>query len=216
MSVRIPGIIFLCGGEDEFLNYGIPLTMKVFQKYPSQVNNQLLSTQLASQARTDKNHCRRQTGGSAMLGAQIKHMVASCRIMSQEGPNRMNKQASSMSTIVMAMQIINHSDFSCYAIHVLEDAMKSPIFLNMDDDDDSRLNVRSSFFSSISILPEASAELFFNAAPAIFLAETVLLFCSTVLFTEFASIFLATTCTSLSMAETDGTELTLANTVIPS
>ena len=60
----------------------------------------------------------------------------------------MNKQASSMSNIVMAMQIINRmadnqilekdSDFSCYATHVLEDAMKSPIFLNMDDDD-SRL-----------------------------------------------------------------------------
>lgn len=130
---------------------------------PSEVNNQLLSTQVASQVRTDKNASRRaqksvlkantvqlkrnrrQSGGSAMLGAQIKHMVASCRIMSQGGPNRMNKQASSMSTIAMAMQIINRmvdnnilekgSDFWCYATHVLEDAVKREIFLNMDDDD---------------------------------------------------------------------------------
>ena len=60
----------------------------------------------------------------------------------------MNKQASSMSTIAMAMQIINRmvdnnilekgSDFWCYAAHVLEDAAKREIFLNMDDDD-SRL-----------------------------------------------------------------------------
>ena len=57
----------------------------------------------------------------------------------------MNKQASSMSTIAMAMQIINRmvdnnilekgSDFWCYATHVLEDAVKREIFLNMDDDD---------------------------------------------------------------------------------
>ena len=53
-----------------------------------------------------------------------------------------------MSTIVMSMQIINRmvdnqilekgSDFWCYATHVLEDAVKREIFLNMDDDD-SRL-----------------------------------------------------------------------------
>ena len=75
-------------------------------------------------------------------------MVASCRIMSQGGQNKMNKQASSMSTIAMSMQIINRmvdnqilekgSDFWCYATHVLEDAVKREIFLNMDDDD-SRL-----------------------------------------------------------------------------
>ncbi|KAJ8442705.1 hypothetical protein Cgig2_001798 [Carnegiea gigantea] len=87
---------------------------------PSQVNNQLLSTQVANQVRTDKNvfrraqksipntntvqlkRNRRQSGGSA-----IKHMVVSCRIMSQGGPNGMNKQASSMSTIALTMQIIN-------------------------------------------------------------------------------------------------------------
>ena len=60
----------------------------------------------------------------------------------------MNKESSSMSTIAMAMQIINRmvknqllekgSDFWCYAIHVLEDAVKREIFLHMDDDD-SRL-----------------------------------------------------------------------------
>ncbi|KAJ8437650.1 hypothetical protein Cgig2_028588 [Carnegiea gigantea] len=121
---------------------------------------------MASQAKTDKNvsrraqkyvlktntvqlkRNRRQSGGSAMLSAQIKHMVASYRIMSQAGPNRMNKQASSMSTIAMAIQIINRmvdnqilekgSDFWCYANHVLEDAVKREIFLNIDDDD-SRL-----------------------------------------------------------------------------
>ncbi|KAJ8433056.1 hypothetical protein Cgig2_020623 [Carnegiea gigantea] len=133
---------------------------------PSQVGNQLLNTQVASQAGTYENlsrraqmfmlktnnvplkRNRRQSGGSAMLGAQIKQMVASCRIMSQGGPNKMNKQASSMSTIAMSMQIINRmvdnqilekgSDFWCYATHVLEDAVKREIFLNMDDDD-SRL-----------------------------------------------------------------------------
>ncbi|KAJ8424598.1 hypothetical protein Cgig2_028658 [Carnegiea gigantea] len=121
-----------------------------------------VDTQVASQVRTNKNVSRQaqkfvlktntvqlkrnrmQSGGFAMLGAQIKHMVASCRIMSQAGPNRMNKQASSMSTIAMAMQIINHmvdnnilekgSDFWCYATHVLEDAVKRETFLNMDDD----------------------------------------------------------------------------------
>ena len=50
---------------------------------------------------------RRQSGGSAMLAAQIKHMVASCRIMCQGGPSRTNKEQSSMSTVAMAMQIIN-------------------------------------------------------------------------------------------------------------
>ncbi|KAJ8421445.1 hypothetical protein Cgig2_012091 [Carnegiea gigantea] len=112
---------------------------------PSAVNNQLLSTQVANKnvsRRAQKSALktktvqlkrnRRHSGGSAMLGAQIKHMVASCRIMSQGGPNRMNKQASSMSTIAMAMQIINRM---CYATHVLEDAVKREIFLNMDDDD---------------------------------------------------------------------------------
>ena len=53
-----------------------------------------------------------------------------------------------MFAVAMAMQIINRmvenqilekgSDFWCYAIHVLEDAVKREIFLNMDDDD-SRL-----------------------------------------------------------------------------
>ncbi|KAJ8433897.1 hypothetical protein Cgig2_004619 [Carnegiea gigantea] len=78
---------------------------------PSQVGNQLLNTQVASQAGTDRNlsrqaqksvlkannvplkRNRKQSGGSAILGAQIKQMVASCRIMSQGGPNKMNKQA---------------------------------------------------------------------------------------------------------------------------
>jgi len=60
----------------------------------------------------------------------------------------MNKEPSSTSTVAMAMQIINRmvknpilekdSDFWCYATHVLEDALKREIFLNMDDDD-SRL-----------------------------------------------------------------------------
>jgi len=68
--------------------------------------------------------------------------------MSQGGPSRTNKEPSSMSTVAMAMQIINRmvenqilekcSNFWCYAIHVLEDAVKREIFLNMDDDD-SRL-----------------------------------------------------------------------------
>jgi len=80
-----------------------------------------------------------------MLVAQIKHMVASCRIMSRGGPSRMNKEPSSMSTVAMAMQIINRmvenqilekdSDFWCYATHVLEDAVKRGIFLKMDNDD---------------------------------------------------------------------------------
>jgi len=52
-------------------------------------------------------HNRRQSGGFATLAAQIKHMVASCQIMSQGGPSRMNMQPSCMSTIDMAMQIIN-------------------------------------------------------------------------------------------------------------
>ena len=92
---------------------------------------------------------RRQSGGSAMLAAQIKQMVDSCRIMSEGGPSRMNKEPSSTSTVALAMQIINRmvenqilekgSDFWCYATLVLEDAVKREIFLNMDDDEDSRL-----------------------------------------------------------------------------
>ena len=67
---------------------------------PSQMNNQLLGTQVASQVKIDKNvsrraqksilkantmqlkRNRRRSGRFVMLGAQIKHMVASCRIMS--------------------------------------------------------------------------------------------------------------------------------------
>ncbi|KAJ8432908.1 hypothetical protein Cgig2_004582 [Carnegiea gigantea] len=69
--------------------------------------------------------------GSAMWGAQIKHMVASCKIMSQGGSTRMSKQQSSMSTITTTMKIVNRM---CYDTHVLEDSIKQEIFLNMDDD----------------------------------------------------------------------------------
>ncbi|KAJ8438213.1 LOW QUALITY PROTEIN: hypothetical protein Cgig2_011575 [Carnegiea gigantea] len=123
---------------------------------PSQVDNQLLIIQVASQAGTDRELSRRapksvlktnnvqlkcnrsQSGGSTMLGAQIKQMVASCRIMSQGAPNRMNKQASSMSTIAMLTQIINRMRKAVtfeVMLLVLEDAVKREIFLNMDDDD---------------------------------------------------------------------------------
>ncbi|KAJ8431215.1 hypothetical protein Cgig2_016774 [Carnegiea gigantea] len=71
------------------------------------------------------------------------------RLVSQGGPSRMNKQQSCMPTIAMAMQLVNRMvenqilekgrDFWCYATHVLEDAAKREIFLNIDDDDDSRL-----------------------------------------------------------------------------
>ena len=75
-----------------------------------------------------------------MLADQIKHMVASCRIMSQGGPRRMNKQPPSMYTIAMAMQIITRmvenqilekdGDFWYYATQVLEDALKREFFFN--------------------------------------------------------------------------------------
>ncbi|KAJ8443416.1 LOW QUALITY PROTEIN: hypothetical protein Cgig2_024193 [Carnegiea gigantea] len=88
--------------EDQFftdfssINGNDDNTKKNSEDGPSQVNNQLLSTQVATQAITDKNvsrgaqksvlktntvqlkRNRRQSGGSAMLGAQIKHMVVSC------------------------------------------------------------------------------------------------------------------------------------------
>ncbi|KAJ8437190.1 hypothetical protein Cgig2_007540 [Carnegiea gigantea] len=92
----------------------------------------------------ERNLHIRQSRESAMLGAQIKHMVASYKIMSQEGPGRRNKQQSSMSTIAVTMQIVNRmvenqilekgGDFWFYATYVLKDAMKREIFLNIDDD----------------------------------------------------------------------------------
>ncbi|KAJ8425189.1 hypothetical protein Cgig2_029415 [Carnegiea gigantea] len=90
---------------------------------PSQVNNQLLSTQVASQVRADKNVSRRaQKSVLKTKTVQLKR----------------NRRQSGGSAMLDNNILEKGSDFWCYATHVLEDAVKREIFLNMDDDD-SRL-----------------------------------------------------------------------------